>query len=378
MTRRKLRIAIATNGRFHVLDLARELAALKHEVCFYSALPDWRAEQFGLDARYCRSILSRLLPFVVWERALPGSAPAARERLFDAALNRAIAARLEPCDVFIGMSGLILEAAHLARRKFGATIILERGSQHMLAQKRILEQAGQRPPTDRAVERELAGYKLADHIMVPSEQAADSFRPYGEAHAKVRVNPYGVDLSMFPLRTETPGTPFNLIFVGRWERQKGVDLLVRALESLPEIYLVHVGPLAGEPFPENPRFRHHDPVDQRKLAAFYHGAHALVLASRQEGLAMVQAQALASGLPIVCSDRTGGRDLAFSPGLTARIREFPADSHGALRAAIRATLDGLGALPPLAEKDRALLSWNRYGARYSDFLESVVPNGASR
>src|SRR5690242_18534482 len=35
----RLRIAIATGGRFHVLDLARELAALGHEVQLYSFVP---------------------------------------------------------------------------------------------------------------------------------------------------------------------------------------------------------------------------------------------------------------------------------------------------------------------------------------------------
>ena len=44
------RIAIATAGRFHVLDLARELAALGHEVRFYSMLPPSRTASFGLQA----------------------------------------------------------------------------------------------------------------------------------------------------------------------------------------------------------------------------------------------------------------------------------------------------------------------------------------
>ena len=39
MTRR-LRIAIATAGRFHVLDLARELNALGYAVDFYSYVPN--------------------------------------------------------------------------------------------------------------------------------------------------------------------------------------------------------------------------------------------------------------------------------------------------------------------------------------------------
>ena len=51
-----LRIAIATNGRFHVLDLARELDRLGHHVTFYSLLPKWRSRQFGLSADRCVSL----------------------------------------------------------------------------------------------------------------------------------------------------------------------------------------------------------------------------------------------------------------------------------------------------------------------------------
>ena len=45
---KKLRIVIASVGRFHVLDLARELHAIGHDVTFISIVPKWRADQFGL------------------------------------------------------------------------------------------------------------------------------------------------------------------------------------------------------------------------------------------------------------------------------------------------------------------------------------------
>ena len=45
-------------------------------------------------------------------------------------------------------------------------------------------------------------------------------------------------------------------------------------------------------------------------------------------------QALASGLPLVCTDRTGGADLAHTPALAARITVVPHDDVGALADAI--------------------------------------------
>ncbi len=110
-----LRIAIATGGRFHVLDLARELDALGHEVRFYSYVPKARALKFGLPARCHVSLLPLMWPFVGWDSLLPKTAPEIREKLLGFALNRAVMARLNSCDVFIGMSGLILEAARFAK-----------------------------------------------------------------------------------------------------------------------------------------------------------------------------------------------------------------------------------------------------------------------
>ena len=90
-----LRIAIATGGRFHVLDLARELDALGHEVQFYSYVPKARALKFGLPAHCHVSLLPLMWPLVAWERLQPKAAPELREKLLGFALNRAVMARLE-------------------------------------------------------------------------------------------------------------------------------------------------------------------------------------------------------------------------------------------------------------------------------------------
>ena len=50
-----MRIAIATTGRFHVLDLARELSGLGEDVTLHSWLPNSRTSKFGLPAANHRS-----------------------------------------------------------------------------------------------------------------------------------------------------------------------------------------------------------------------------------------------------------------------------------------------------------------------------------
>ena len=137
MTRR-LRVAIATAGRFHVLDLARELNALGYAVDFYSYVPKMRALRFGLPSACHRSLLPLALPALALERFAPAVPLSIREGFLYKSLNLAVMTRLRTCDLFIGMSGIYLEAARFAKRRFGAAIWLERGSRHILSQDEIL------------------------------------------------------------------------------------------------------------------------------------------------------------------------------------------------------------------------------------------------
>ena len=358
-----------------MLDLARELSALGHEVRFYSYVPRFRARRFGLKDECRVSLLPFVLPVLAWERLAPRWGARVRERLVYGLLNRAVMLRMRPCDVFIGMSGIYLEAAIEAKRRFGARIWLERGSRHILSQYEILAAIpGAQPPTDEAIRRESAGYALADRIVVPSAQVADSFLRDEAAHAKLFLNPYGVDLEMFPARSRQPsgGVVTTILNVGSWSRRKGSDILANAIDGAPGTRLVHVGAIADLPFPaDESRFTHVEPVRQDQLAAYYSEADLFASAAVEEGLSVVQGQALASGLPLICTDRAGGADLAHTPTLADRIFVVPHGDVEALTSAIAALRDRLGAgpgLPDLTESDRETLSWAAYAQRYSDEL----------
>lgn len=367
-----MKVAIASLGRFHVLDLARELDRLGADVLFYSYVPVGRAERFGLPPRCQRSVLPFVAPLVIWQTYAGKLLPALQERAMAHALDAAVTTRLAPCDVIICMSGTYLDAARSAKKRYGAQVWLERGSRHILSQREILATLGARAPTDFIVERELAGYALADRIVVPSSHVVESFKKKApHLVCKLFVNPYGVDLEQFPMReTSKLSAPPTIIFVGGWSRRKGVDVLVEAVRSLDGVRLLHVGSIVDLPFPEGPCFEHVDPVPQWQLKEFYARAHVFALASREEGLALVQAQALASGLLLVCTSRTGGSDLALSPALAARIEVTEPDDTPALANALKKALAlaTSAKLPPLAEADRDLLTWRAYGHRYFDEL----------
>jgi glycosyltransferase involved in cell wall biosynthesis len=383
----QLRVAIATAGRFHVLDLARELSALGYSVDFYSYVPKKRALSFGLPSACHRSLLPFALPALALERFAPAVPLSVREWFIYKALNLGVTTRLRACDLFICMSGIYLEAARAAKRRFGAAIWLERGSRHILSQDEIL---GAIPGVDRpsslAIARELAGYALADRIVIPSSHVEESFRRDSAAHAKLFKNPYGVDLTMFPcVKRSNSGSELSLLFVGTWSLRKGCDLLISAVARIPRVRLFHVGSISRDlPFPnDDPRFVHIDPVPQPQLQRFYARADAFILASREDGFGVVLGQALASGLPVICTDRTGGADLAHTSALAKYIKVVPSDDLAALVGAISELRGRIATgeyFLPLTDADRETLSWAAYGRRYAEQIAgySVQAGCASR
>ena len=368
-----MRIAIVTTGRFHVLDLARELAALGHDVAFYSYVPRRRAEQFDLPRHCHRGLLPFVLPLVAASRKGPRAWRGYFDRLLLQTVDGLVARLLEPCDVFIGMAGLCVKSAQVARKKYGAKILLERGSRHILSQKDILEAIlgmAKHAVPEFNLRRELWGYDFADVVSIPSRQVERSFLERGFPQDKLFRNPYGVDLTMFP-PTPKPGNKVpTLIFAGAWCLRKGCDVLTQALEGQPW-RLLHVGPVGDAPLPKLANFESLGFVPQSKLAGAYAQADVFVHPSREEGLSLVQAQALACGLPLVCTDRTGGEDLAEWLDDPSCVTVVPPDDLAALRAGIEKALAKAGTqtgLRNIMGAARERLSWSAYGKRYEEKL----------
>jgi glycosyltransferase involved in cell wall biosynthesis len=357
-----------------MLDLVRELDALGAEVSFYSYVPVNRAEAFGLRRRCHVALLPFVFPLVALQRLLPGFLPALVERLMCWALDLAVIGRLRRCDVFVCMSGIYVLAAKYARWRYGALVHLHRSSKHILSQKEILEKipmARQIPQF--MVARELQGYEIADHIIVPSSHVKASFESWPYA-GKVFLNPLGVDIDQFQLYDPPAADPPTVIFVGQWSYRKGVDILEQAIKQMSGVHLLHVGALADARFPDSdPKFSHVDHVSQDRLKDFYCKSHVLVLPSREDGFGVVLSQALASGLKVVCTDQTGGPDLARLSGFQKHIYIVPSDDVSALRLALeRALADVIEKrAETITESERRLLGWSSYAARDLDFMRRV-------
>jgi len=127
----------------------------------------------------------------------------------------------------------------------------------------------------------------------------------------------GADTGLFtPRSADEPVSPsFTFLFAGASIHRKGFDLLLDAFARVtePSVRLRIIGPRGDaahhlERYPEAP-ITTAPPMDQPGLAAELRAADCLVLPSRNDSYAMVVAEALASGIPVLVSEMVGAREL---------------------------------------------------------------------
>lgn len=375
-----MRIALMTSGRFTLVDLARELSVLGHDVKVYSLVPPSQTRKFGLPDRCNRWLGVHCLPFYAGLRYLSdGALKDLSSRALLDVMDRTTSAKLEPCDAVIAMSGMCVRALDEARQRFGARIFVERSSVHILAQREIVQRfPGMSPEFSKhfRYERELLSYALADVITLPSLHTYQSFLDRGYAPERLFRNPFGVSLNSWqPTAAPPTAARPTILMTGAWCLRKGCDVLVEAWRKLPGTRLLHVGPVVDAALPDDALFEHVNAVPQSELRNYYAQGDVFALASREEGLAVVQGQALACGLPLVCTTMTGGADLAAWTERDNAVRVVPPENPDALAGALGAALaerpEG-GSVRDQLGRFRGELSWAASARRYERKLLEVV------
>lgn len=239
-------------------------------------------------------------------------------------------------------------------------------------------------PSKRIIENELKEYDLADYISVPSEFVKKSFLDRGFCKNKIIKIPYGVDLKNFKPKIKKHvgvNKKFTLISTGSISVRKGSIYLLNAFVelNLPNSELIFVGEVDTELkkvlkkfTPEkNIKFYKHQP--QKKLNLFYNKADVFVLFSIEEGLSMVQLQAMASGLPVICSSNTGGGEIVDN-GINGFI--LPIRNVNLLKKKILILYKDRSLLKKMKNnahlKAQKLLSWNNYGNNMVKFYKESI------
>lgn len=319
-----MKVAIVVGGRWHAFDLAK---VLEESGCLYRIVtnyPCWYVRRWGIPRD---KIVSLPLTFLIVKMIykIGGESLMMDCQWF---VHRWFAVRavkfLQGCDIVHGWSQWSEPSLRWAREK-GIPTVLERSSSHILEQSRILRNEYKRiglrwkETHSKIQEMELREYDLCTSVAVPSGFVERSFLERGFPSDKVYRNPLGVNLSMF---TPNVGREANknraglrVVYAGSLSVRKGIRDLVEAfrLANIEGSSLKLIGGPTKElqgilsEVPRGVELIGH--VKQSELVMHYAEADCFVIASVEEGMAMVQMQALACGLPLICTVNTGGQDL---------------------------------------------------------------------
>ena len=377
-----MKVCIGSAGPFHTFDLARQLDRRGHLKHLYTAYPSWKVN--GLPRGKVSTFPWLMAPTMLANRFGFNWMRDCLNLPLIETFDRWMAARLAPCDVFHCLTSFGLQSHRAARERFGALTVCDRGSTHIEFQNEILRDEFARfgmqfPGIDsRIIERELAEYAACDLIMVASTFAMNTFVDRGVPREKLRLNPYGVDLAIFRREPKRDST-FRVLVVGTVSLRKGVQYLLEAMAGLKlaDAELCVLGAIEPEMRQVMAKyegsFRYVGVIARSELYRHYSQASVLVLPSIEDGFGLVQAQAMACGVPVVATANTGATDL-FTDGVEGFI--VPIRDAREIREKLRLLYEDPARRDRMGEaalaRVREFGGWEDYGERSAAFYSDAL------
>jgi glycosyltransferase involved in cell wall biosynthesis len=291
-------------------------------------------------------------------------------------------------DVFLFYRTEGIRTAQRLRKEGAATRrVMEEVNSHVVYANRILreeyEKLGRSTPfqQDYDYDLRLRTYEEADYILTPSEFVKRSFVEQGiPAEKLLKVN-FGFRTfeSNAAAEREQDDNTFRVLYVGQINYRKGLRYALQAFAKLkhPKKEFVIVGPetkitgLERTTIPDHVTFT--GTLKGDELMHEYRRATIFVLPSLEEGLSLVQGEALSFGLPLLITTNTGGDDL-----ITDGVEGFivpPADAD-ALLERMQEMADRPELIAEMAERATAaterLGSWDKSGEKLAEELQRTL------
>ena len=208
---------------------------------------------------------------------------------------------------------------------------------HTLAQTKLRARVGEREPARRSKVESLV-MRDADAIIVSTEEEKqDAVRLYDAHPQKIKVIPAGVNLDTFkPVNQSIARQRVGIhekqviLYVGRIEPLKGIDVLLEAAALLDRSDDIRVLIVGGSPGNDAELGRlkalttelgiesmvtFTGAIKQNKLPDYYSAADVFVLPSHSESFGLAALEAMACGAPVVVS-RVGGLKTFIDNGET--------------------------------------------------------------
>lgn len=383
-----MKVTQITIGRFHHFHLARQLERFDILDKIYTGYPSFKLKD-EVGIAQSKIITFPWIHASYMKRGILGLDKSDYlnkewEWLDKQSLDKYVASKIKQPTLLIGLSGSALESGKKTK-ELGGIYICDRGSSHIRFQNEILNEEYKKWGFEfkgidqRVITKEESEYELADRITVPSEFVRQSFIKMGVSDTKIIKIPYGARLDRFQKISEPGENNFSVLWVGGVSIRKGFMYALEAFQklSLTKKKFIVVGTIEKELkiLLRNVDLSHVNflgNIENSRLPALYSKSNVFLISSVEEGLAMVQGEALACGCPVIATENTGASDL-FTDGLEGFI--LPIRSSEAIADKLQLLADDL----PLRKRmsDAALIKvkdiggWDSYGENWSKLISDL-------
>lgn len=364
-----MKVIVSSGGRFHLFHLAEQLQKKGYLYRFITNYFNPQKETINsasviaLKNIYYLEHFFIYLPFL--NRIISGNY--LKDNLFDIEAKMCI----KECDIFVGIASFALYSMRSAKNR-GAITILERGSSHIIYAYELLKDEYEKynlnlsNVNNRLMEKQLREYEESDYISVPSRFVYNSFIEKGINKDKLILVPYGVNLNSFK-QAEKKDKIFRIIFVGNISLRKGVHYLLEAISELrlKDFEVAFIGSISDDAKTILKKYdgyyKYYCNVNHNELYKFYSNSSVFILPSIEEGLAMVIAEAMACGLPVIVTRNTGGEEIVRN-GIDGFI--IPVRDSEAIKEKILYFYENEDKRQEMGDSAREYIkkfSWDRYG-----------------
>jgi starch synthase len=301
----------------------------------------------------------------------------------DEVFQQGISSRLlQAADVVIGYDATSWITAERCKQ-MGKPFILDASIGHPVSKEHIYRQIAEAypqwssqvmPKKKLYINNEQREMELATVIVVPSQFVKDTYTENGIDPLKIVVNPFGTNIENFKpvVKNKTTAGQLVFLFFGSLNARKGLPLLLDAWTSLAlpgaELWLAGYEKIpASVSIPASVKVI--GPVAKNKRDELFGQSDVFVFPSYFEGLAQVQIEAAASGLPVIGTSHSGATEMV-EHGRSGFIIE-PGNKQQLMQA-IRYFADNPGEIQKMGDIARSIaenFTWNNYGNRWKKIIQ---------